>query len=164
MEILRSPDKALRQKSEDISFFDDFLRMFVDLMVETMYEGGGVGLAAPQVGVNRNVIVIDPTGGDDSSALKVMINPKIITRRGSIESEEGCLSVPGFRGTVTRSESVDVEYFTQTGEKQTLTATGFLAIIIQHEIDHLHGILFVDRVSSLKITPKKKVKAAEKTA
>ena len=164
MDILQTPDKTLRQKSEDITFFDEFLRMFVSQMIETMYEHNGVGLAAPQVGVNRNVVVVDPSSGEDNSALKVLVNPKITARRGSIESEEGCLSIPGYRGTVTRSESVDVEYCNEVGEKLTLTATGFLAIIIQHEIDHLHGILFVDRVSSLKMTPKKKAKAAEKTA
>lgn len=163
MLVMQNPEKCLRKKSEDITFFDDFLRIFVDQMIDTMYEEGGVGIAAPQVGVNRNVIIVDPSAGNDAAALRVMINPKIIDQSGSIESEEGCLSVPGYKGFVTRSENIVVEYCDLVGEHQKVTTSGYLAIIIQHEIDHLNGVLFVDRANSLKLVSKKH-SAAEKTA
>lgn len=165
MEIVTHPDKRLRQKSADIVFFDDFLRLFVSRLVESMYEHGGVGIAAPQVGVCRNIIVVDPSGGDDASQMLVMINPKIVDRKGSVESEEACLSVPGFKGKLIRSSEVDVEFRDVNGESKSIHAAGSLAIIVQHEIDHLLGVLFVDRAVSVSMTQRqKKISAAEKTA
>lgn len=165
MHIFRFPEEILRQKCEDIVFFDELLHAVVTQMTELMYEENGIGLAAPQVGINRNLIVVDPTSGEDSKALLVLVNPKIIFECGSVESEEGCLSIPGLRGTVTRSEMINVEFHDVNGEKKSLTAQGILSIVIQHEIDHLNGILLVDRiVKNIKTSKKKIQKVIEKTA
>lgn len=157
MEVLKVHDKKLRQVSEDISYFDDFLQLFVNQMIETMYEHDAIGLAAPQVGVNRNVIVVDPSMGEDKTAIKIMINPKITERSGTIETEEGCLSIPGFKGIVPRSEHIEVEFSDILGVSQKIKVSGILSIIIQHEIDHLHGILFVDKANSVKMVQKTKI-------
>jgi peptide deformylase len=161
MEVLFHPTESLRQQSVDIVYFDNFLKLFVDQMIDTMYTYGGVGLAAPQVGVNRRIIIVDPSAGDDAKELRVMINPKIIASSGEVFGEEGCLSLPGRRGEVKRNETVTVEFFNIDGTKQLLFASGFLAVIIQHEIDHLSGILFIDR--ALRITTSQR-RALEKTA
>lgn len=157
MQILTHPNDILRQCASDVLFFDELLKVIVDQMVDTMYSNGGVGIAAPQVGISRRIIIVDPSSGEDAKQMMVMINPKVISTSGTQESIEGCLSIPNTRGKVTRAESIEVEFQTISGESQRLTASGFLATIIQHEIDHLCGILFIDRASEI-ITPRKQLR------
>jgi peptide deformylase len=115
-----------------------------------MYAAPGVGLAAPQVGVSKRLIVLDCSGRDEEPQLIAAINPEIISAQGESFEEEGCLSVPGYYCKVKRNEEVTVCYLDLDGVKQTLSADGLLAVAFQHEIDHLNGILFVDRLSPLK--------------
>jgi peptide deformylase len=160
MEILSHPNETLRQPSSDVSFFDDLLKAIVDQMIDAMYTNGGVGIAAPQVGISRKIIIVDPSAGEDAKQMTVMVNPKILSTMGSQESIEGCLSIPNTRGKVTRAEEVEVEYQTITGETLRLKATGFHATIIQHEVDHLFGILFIDRATEITTSKKQLRKTA----
>jgi peptide deformylase len=122
----------------------------INHMSDTMYEAPGVGLAAIQIGWNKSLLIYD-VARDEKRSLHVLINPKIISREGEILSEdEGCLSVPDFRADVKRAAAVTVEGYDREGKPVKLDAEGFLAIVLQHEIDHLNGILFIDRISSLK--------------
>ena len=154
MQILSHPNEILRHPAVDVSFFDELLKAIVDQMIDAMYTYGGVGIAAPQVGISRKIIVVDPSAGEDAKQMTVMVNPKIISSFGTQESIEGCLSIPNTRGKVTRAEQIEVEFQTLTGETQRITATGFYATIIQHEVDHLFGILFIDRATEI-TTPRK---------
>ncbi|NLK63977.1 MAG: peptide deformylase [Tissierellia bacterium] len=135
-------DEILRKKSREVPLVDDRIRMLMDDMVETMYEFDGVGLAAPQVGILKRVVVIDV---EDGRVYK-MANPKIITESGEQSAQEGCLSVPEKKGVVTRPMKVIVEYINENNEAEKLEAEGLLARAICHEIDHLNGVLFTDRV------------------
>jgi peptide deformylase len=135
-------DEILRKKSREVALVDDRIRMLMDDMVETMYEFDGVGLAAPQVGILKRVVVIDV---EDGRVYK-MANPKIITESGEQSAQEGCLSVPEKKGVVTRPMKVIVEYINENNEAEKLEAEGLLARAICHEIDHLNGVLFTDRV------------------
>ena len=119
-------------------------------MIDTMYMDNGIGLAAPQVGISKKIIVVDPTFGDDENSLRDMINPEIIETEKECELEEGCLSIPGVFEMVTRPEKITVKYHDVDGEEHRLEADGLLARVIQHEIDHLEGILFIDRLSTVK--------------
>lgn len=150
LDIKKFPDKVLREKATPIEIFDNSLKVFIDNMFETMYDAPGIGLAANQVGVTKQVVVIDITAGDDTSQQKVFINPKIVAKSGEEEGEEGCLSVPGEYEMVTRFAEVTVEAQDVEGTSFSLKADGLLARAIQHELDHLDGKLFVDRLSSLK--------------
>lgn len=159
MEIVLHPNENLRKLSSDIVHFDSFLKMFVDQMIDTMFSSGGVGLAAPQVGVNRRVIIVDPSGGDDAKQMIVMINPKILsTSDVYVSIKEGCLSIPDRSAFVSRHSSIKVEFYSLDGVKHELEASGFLGVIIQHEIDHLQGILFTDRASNIITTQRKTLK------
>ncbi|NLJ58885.1 MAG: peptide deformylase [Tissierellia bacterium] len=135
-------DEILRKKSREIAQVDERTRILMDDMVETMYANEGIGLAAPQVGILRRVIVIDLGDGK----VYKMVNPKITQKSGEETAPEGCLSVPETRGTVPRPMNITVEYLNENNEKVELEAEGLLARCICHEIDHLDGILFVDRV------------------
>lgn len=135
-------DEILRKKSKEISVIDDRIRTLLDDMLETMYENDGVGLAAPQVGILKRAVVIDV---EDGNVYK-MINPKIIKRSGEQVGQEGCLSVPETKGIVRRPMNVTVEYTDENGKQVTLDAEEALARCICHEVDHLDGILFTDRV------------------
>jgi len=135
-------DEILRKKSREVPLVDDRIRILMDDMVETMYANDGVGLAAPQVGILKRVIVIDV---EDGKVYK-MANPKILTEAGEQTGEEGCLSVPEKRGLVARPMKVSVEYIDENNQEQKLEAEGLLARAICHEIDHLNGVLFTDRV------------------
>jgi peptide deformylase len=142
--------EVLRSESEPIEEFGEELSEFLLRMVETMLIEDGVGLAAPQVGVSKSVAVINPEPENEKTLIK-MVNPKIVAFSDETEIlEEGCLSVPGIRGNVTRSTSVEVAYLDEKGLERRLQAEGLLARIIQHEIDHLHGVLFIDRLSIAK--------------
>ena len=133
---------------------DPALREQAEKMAGTMYANQGVGLAAPQVGLGRRIIVINPTGekGDE----RVLVNPSIVERRGDMEAVEGCLSVPGVSGTVRRSSFVRVAAYDLEGNEVEITATDFLARVLQHEIDHLDGMLLIDRM-----TPQSRIEARE---
>lgn len=161
LNILHFPDDRLRQVSKPIKSFDEHLNQLIDDMLETMYDAPGVGLAAVQVGHPIRLIVIDIT--DDRSAPMALINPVIIAKDGSQTSDEGCLSVPAIYEPVNRAEQVQAEALDRQGKKYQLTATGLLSICIQHELDHLEGIMFVDHLSMIKrVRIKKKMEKLRK--
>ena len=145
------PDPILREETEPIETFDDELRVFAVAMVETMVRERGIGLAAPQVGVKKRLVVMlqmKDTEDDDAEPL-VLVNPKVTTTSGELWSfEEGCLSLPGINAAVLRQSHVEVEYQDLDGNVQRLSADGMLARILLHEIDHLRGKLFIDYLSS----------------
>ncbi|WP_374086676.1 peptide deformylase [Methylomicrobium lacus] len=146
--ILEFPDERLRKKAEKVQAVDDSIRKLVDDMLETMYESRGVGLAATQVNVHKRVIVIDVS--EEKNAPICLINPEIIEKDGVEESEEGCLSVPGFFEKVKRAEHIRVKALNRDGKTFELEAKDLLAVCVQHEMDHLEGKLFVDYLSPLK--------------
>lgn len=147
MRILGDP--ALREKAEPIGEIDREVRELAEDMLETMYAHDGVGLAGPQIGVARRIIVIDPQSGD--SAPFALVNPEVVESGEETErAEEGCLSIPGLAEVVERPATVVVEGLTAEGKPRRIEAEGLLARILQHEVDHLDGILFIDRVSPLK--------------
>jgi peptide deformylase len=142
-------DPVLRTPAEPVAEVDDEVRQLIDDMLETMYDADGVGLAAPQVGVSRRVIVIDVREPD--VAPFGLVNPVIVERADEVErGEEGCLSIPGLRDIVERSAKVVVEGLDRDGLPRRIEAEGLLARALQHEVDHLDGILFIDRISPLK--------------
>ena len=146
--IIYLPDPRLRIKSSQIETFDDKLQTLIDDMFDTMYAAKGVGLAAPQIGINLRLSVIDVLG--DKSDQLVLINPEIIESHGQASYQEGCLSVPGTFDTVIRAERVTVRALDRFGKPFELTADGLLGECLQHEIDHLNGKLYIDLLSPLK--------------
>lgn len=146
--ILHFPDPKLRLISTAVTEFDHKLQLMVDDMFETMYEGYGIGLAAPQVNVQQRIIVVDIS--DDKSEPHCFINPEIKYREGTEVSKEGCLSVPGIYEAVKRAERIQLQAYDRHGKPIFLETEGLLAVCIQHEIDHLEGKLFVDYLSALK--------------
>jgi len=150
LRIHHYPDPVLKQTAAPVTEFDAGLRRLASDMLETMYAAPGVGLAAPQVGVSRRLIVLDCSPKDAPLAPLVAINPEIVTREGECCEEEGCLSVPEFYAKVVRSEKVRVRFQELDGTPREIEAEGLWAICFQHEIDHLDGVLFVDRLSPLK--------------
>lgn len=147
--IRHYPDPVLQKHAEPIDTITEELKTLAANMAETMYAAPGVGLAAPQVGVSKNLIVLD-CAPKDASELIIAINPEIIAREGESLEEEGCLSVPGFYTNISRSANVTVRYLDLDGQTVEREASGLLAIAFQHEIDHLSGVLFVDHLSPLK--------------
>ncbi len=146
--ILRFPDARLKKIAAPVEKIDDGIRRLAADMAETMYEAPGIGLAATQVDVHRQVVVIDIS--EEKNQLLVLVNPRITHRDGVQVYEEGCLSVPGIYDKVERAAQVTVEYLDLEGQTRTLTADGLLAVCIQHELDHLQGRVFVDHLSQLK--------------
>jgi peptide deformylase len=146
--ILEYPDPRLRRVAAPVAAVTPEIRALVRDMAETMYAAPGIGLAATQVDVHKRVIVMDLSESRDE--LRVFINPELVTASGEIESEEGCLSVPGYYDRVQRAESIRVRALNADGERFELDAEGVLAVCIQHEMDHLIGKVFVDRLSTLK--------------
>lgn len=146
--ILRYPDQRLSKKALPVAVVDEKIRKLVADMAETMYEAPGIGLAATQVDVHLQVVVIDVS--EEKNQLQVFINPNIEKSEGACEGEEGCLSVPGIYDKVTRAERVTVRYIDLEGQERVLEADGLLAVCLQHEIDHLNGKLFVQYLSQLK--------------
>lgn len=165
LEIITYPDKFLTKKTDPVKEINDEIRQLVEDMADTMYQAPGVGLAAIQVGENRSIIVYDPEADKENRPYKALINPEIISMEGEIISEnEGCLSVPDFRADVKRAEFAVVTGIDLDGNPVKIEAEGLLSVILQHEIDHLNGILFIDRISSLKRGMyKRKVKKQLKT-
>jgi peptide deformylase len=142
------PDAVLRAVAAPVTNFDQQLKKLIAEMRETMYEAPGIGLAAPQVGVSSRVFVMDVS--EDRSGFAAFVNPEIISRAGKEQSEEGCLSIPGFRETIQRSKKVVVRAQTETGEWFECEAEELEAFCVQHELDHLNGVLFTDHLSRLK--------------
>jgi peptide deformylase len=151
LDIFTYPDKVLKQKTAPVENIDGALQTVFENMATTMYQAPGVGLAAPQVGISQSFIVYDIAPKEDGHDLHVLVNPRIVSREGEILSEnEGCLSVPDFRADVKRAERILVEGVDRDGNPLRFEAEGLLAIVIQHELDHLDGTLFIDRISALK--------------
>lgn len=150
LDILEFPDPRLRTRAKPVVQVDDRIRRLIDDMLETMYEAPGIGLAASQVDVHERVIVVDVSETRDQPY--ALINPELEPYGARVESEEGCLSVPGYYEPVTRFEQLRVTALDRQGERQTLDVDGLLAVCIQHECDHLEGKLFVDYLSNLKRT------------
>ena len=152
--ILTYPNQKLRQKSKPIEQFDAHLHRFLDDMYETMIERKGVGLAAIQVGEPKRILIINLPREEDNIQYKEdlleIINPTFLTQEESIDWEEGCLSVPDFYESVKRFNKVSIAYKDRFGQDKVLKAEGFLAVAIQHEIDHLNGVLFVDKLPILR--------------
>ncbi len=148
LDILQYPDERLRHVARPVDAVDEDVRTLADDMVETMYAAQGIGLAATQVGVDLRVCVIDISDGKDDPL--VFVNPEILARDGEQETEEGCLSIPDVFEKVRRARSVTVRALGRDGEPFELAAEGMLAVVIQHEIDHLDGRLFLDHLSLLK--------------
>lgn len=150
-EIIIAPDDRLRQVSVPVEIVDDALRLLMDDMLETMYAAPGIGLAAIQIGVPKRVIVMDLAREDEAPQPYYFINPKIINpTEETVPYEEGCLSVPEFYEEVERPIQCKVHYLDYDGKSQELEAEGLLAVCLQHEMDHLEGILFIDHISRLK--------------
>jgi peptide deformylase len=151
LKILTYPNKTLSLPTTPLDNIDGKVQEMIDGMANTMYEAPGIGLAAIQVGWNKSVLIYDISPREESRSLQVLVNPKIITQEGQIISEnEGCLSVPDFRADVKRSEFISVEGHDREGKPIRVDAEGILAIVLQHEMDHLNGTLFIERISSLK--------------
>jgi peptide deformylase len=148
--ILRFPDPRLKKIAVPVTNIDDTVRRLIADMAETMYEAPGIGLAATQVDVHKQIVVIDIS--EDRNQLLALINPRLENFQGQQEGEEGCLSVPGIYEKVQRAERVTVHYQDGDGAQRTLVAEGLLAVCIQHELDHLNGTVFVDHLSQLKQT------------
>ena len=151
MKILQLPNPVLRQKSVEIQAVDDEIRKILNDMLETMYDARGVGLAAPQVGLLQRMVVIDIAAKDEPPQPFKMVNPVIVWRSEETEcGSEGCLSIPNQYAPVERNVAVKVEYLDEKGDKRDLNAEGFLAVAIQHELDHLDGVIFIDHLSDLR--------------
>jgi peptide deformylase len=149
--ILTAPDPRLKRVAEEIAKVDGEIRTLIDDMLETMYEADGIGLAAVQIGVAKAVIVMDIDQKDGKRNPRVFVNPKLLWASEDLASfEEGCLSVPDIWEEVQRPARIRAEYLDRNGHKQTLEADGLLADCLQHEMDHLKGVLFIDHLSRLK--------------
>ena len=145
------PDPALRRRAAPVETVDDTVRRLIEDMLETMYDAPGIGLAAPQVGVSKRVVVVDCSDDDGPRQPIRMVNPEIVWQSGeSSTREEGCLSVPGFHGEVSRPSGIKVRYLDEDGKEREIASEGLLATCIQHEVDHLDGVLFIDYLSRLK--------------
>lgn len=151
LKILKEPDPILRNKSKEVDEVDNQVRLLMDNMLETMYQAPGIGLAAPQVGILKRVIVIDLSKDDEKKNPIFIVNPKIIWKSEERSSrEEGCLSLPGYFAEVTRPSKCKLEFLDYHGKKKELEADDLMATCIQHEVDHCDGILFIDYLSKLK--------------
>ncbi|MDA1116911.1 MAG: peptide deformylase [Proteobacteria bacterium] len=148
LNVLRYPDARLHKTASPVTVFDEALKTLIQSLAETMYAAPGIGLAATQVDVHKQVIVLDVSEHHD--ALVVLVNPEIVDASGVSDIEEGCLSVPGVYDIVERAERVKVRAYDQSGKQFTLEAQGLLAVCIQHEMDHLKGKVFVEHLSQLK--------------
>ena len=166
-EIIKIPDKRLRTVSEPVKKVDAGIRKLVDDMFETMYEAPGIGLAAIQIGVPKRVVTMDLSKKEDEQQPRVFINPELVwTSDNKATREEGCLSIPDYYEEVERPAEVKVKYLDLDGKSHEITAKGLLATCLQHEIDHINGVLFIDHISRLKrnLVIKKFTKAAKKEA
>lgn len=155
LEILKYPDPFLKTRAKPVEAVDDGTRKLIDDMVETMYKAKGIGLASVQVGADRRVIVLDVPGEGEQERVKgknliALVNPEIVSSGGVTVFDEGCLSVPGITADVERASSLKVRALDRAGDPVEIETDGLFAIALQHEIDHIDGILFIDRLSRLK--------------
>jgi peptide deformylase len=148
--IFTYPDSVLRQRAEPVTDIDGRIQELIDDMAETMYQAPGIGLAANQMGETCRVVVFDTSAKDEPKSLRVVINPEIVDASGSVIHEEGCLSVVDYCAQVKRAECITVKGLNPEGEPILLQEEGLSSIVLQHEIDHLNGILFIDHISKLK--------------
>jgi len=148
--ILRYGERPLHEPAAEVTTFDDSLQQLIDDMIDTMYAAPGVGLAATQVGVHLRVFVVDLSVGRNAADLIVMVNPSFVSREGTQLEEEGCLSAPGFNATVLRPRHAVVKGLDRHGSEQTIEGTDLLARAFQHEMDHLDGVVFIDRLRGIK--------------
>lgn len=165
--LVVAPDPRLKKKALPVERVDDTIRKLMDDMVETMYAENGMGLAAPQVGISSRVIVMDIARKDEQPKIFKMANPEIVWESPEIKSyEEGCLSVPEHYAEVERPASIKLRFIDYENEIREIDADGVLAVCVQHEIDHLNGVLFIDHLSSLKrsIISRKLLKAKKAMA
>ena len=169
LKIYTFPEPILRRKTSAVTFFDHEIAITAESMLETMYVSSGIGLAAIQIGILKRIIVIDLKSGEEDVSLRephIFINPEIVKQSGTTVSEEGCLSVIEFRGEIQRAEKIIVEYQDVTGKTQEMAAEDMMSICLQHEIDHLNGVLFIDHQPLLKqkMVKKKLTKLAKSEA
>jgi peptide deformylase len=149
--IITLPDPVLRQKARPIERIDADLRRLMDDMLATMYDAPGIGLAAPQIGISRRLLVMDPSKDDQPKTPLVMVNPEILERSQELRThEEGCLSIPEFTAEIERPARTRVTYLDPEGKSQETELEGIWSTLVQHEIDHLNGVLFIDYLSRLK--------------
>ena len=148
--IVEYPEPVLRLKAKDVELFDEELKILIEDMAQTMYDAPGIGLAAPQVAESLRVIVVDTTVFGEEQRHMALVNPKITAHHDSQVDEEGCLSVPELTAKVQRYKKITVSYQHADGTEDTLVAEDRFAVVLQHEIDHLNGILFIDHLSPLK--------------
>lgn len=150
LKISKYGSDVLRQVAQPVEEITDEIRQIAEDMLKIMYDSDGVGLAAPQIGISRRIVVIDAKPDDPFSDPIALINPEIVERTGQADAEEGCLSVPEVSGDVKRAEKVTVEALDLDGKKVRIEATDLLARVVQHEIDHLNGVLFIEHLGRLK--------------
>ena len=151
LEILTYPNTFLSEPTKPLENIDGKVQETIDQMAATMYDAPGIGLAAIQVGWDKSLLIYDIAPRDEKRSLHVLINPTIVTQEGEMLSEnEGCLSVPDFRADVKRAANITIEGYDREGKPVRMDADGLLAIVLQHEIDHLNGTLFIERISALK--------------
>jgi peptide deformylase len=151
LEIKKYPDKILKQKTAELADIDGRTQNLIDDMIETMYGARGIGLAANQIGISQRLCVIDLSSRDtDKLPLIVLINPVVVQKEGTIDADEGCLSIPGYMASVKRAEKVLVQGVSREGKPVEIEGEGLLARALQHEIDHLDGLLFIDRMSPIR--------------
>ena len=150
LEIRKYPEKILKQKTIPLQTIDGNTQRLIDDMIETMHAARGVGLAANQVGISQKLCVLDLSLTENKAPLIVLINPVIVERDGIVEAEEGCLSIPGYLTSLKRAEKVFIKGVNREGKDVAMEAEGLLARAIQHELDHLEGLLFIDRMSPIK--------------
>ena len=150
MKINLIGDEILRQLASDVEEFDDNLVRFSEDMIDFMHDSDGIGLAAPQVGISKRILVTDISPIEKDAEPMVFVNPVILESTGECTLEEGCLSIPEVREDVTRPEEILLKYYSPTGEMKTENFSGWISRVLQHEIDHLNGILFVDYLSPVK--------------
>jgi peptide deformylase len=149
-EILKHPNPTLRKKSKEVTDFGDKLKELVADMADTMYDAPGAGLAAPQIGVLQRIVIMDVSPKDEENQLIVMINPEILHGEGSQVDVEGCLSVVDYTAKVKRFDKIKVKTQNMEGEESEFEAEGWFSRVIQHELDHINGVLFIDHLSTLK--------------
>ncbi len=150
-DIIILPDRVLRLVSKPVSVVDDAVRQLADDMLETMYHAPGIGLAAIQIAVPKRVLVLDVARDDEPKKPMVVINPEVVWRSEELSTyEEGCLSIPDYTSNVERPEKITIRFLDRDGAQCEMTADGLLATCLQHEIDHLNGVLFIDHLSKLK--------------
>lgn len=166
LDILKYPDPFLKTVAKPVEKVDDSIKKLIEDMIETMYHAKGIGLASVQVGVDKRVVVLDIPGEDEKERRKgqnlmALVNPEIISAEGTTVYEEGCLSIPGITADVDRAARLTVKALDKDGKPFQIEAAGLFAIALQHEIDHINGILFIDRISRIKREMiKRKIKKA----